>query len=394
MNMTKCFTFFLLLFYISTANAQQVSITGIVRDSEGAIPGVTVSEKGGKAYPVQTDIDGQYRITVNNPESTTLVFSFIGYVKQEQRVGSRTSINVVLEADLAALDEVVVVGYQQQSVRKTTSSVQIVSGAQIENLPAPSFESLLQGRVSGINIQNFTGEPGARNTFTVRGNTTISPDLNSEIDLANTMSSPLYIIDGMPISVNDLSGSSATGTNYIAGINVNDIESIVVQKDAAATAVWGSRGANGVIVIKTKSGATGKPTVRLSYYTGATQRPELQRTVAGAQERRQKIGLINEYGSFAQLSNIPQVLTDSLNPSFNNATDWQDLFYSTGRVSNYDVNIAAGNDIINYRLSLNYYDEDGIVRNTGFSRYSLRGNFDFKLFPAAKTNLIVAASRM
>lgn len=394
MNMKKCFTIFFLLLCLSVANAQQVSITGIVRDSEGALPGVTVSEKGGKAYPVQTDQNGQYRITVDNPESATLVFSFIGYVKQEQRVGNRTSINVTLEGDLAALDEVVVVGYQQQSMRKTTSSVQIVSGAQIENLPAPSFESLLQGRVSGINIQNFTGEPGARNTFTVRGNTTISPDLNSEIDLANTMSSPLYIIDGMPVSVNDLSGSSATGTNYIAGINVNDIESIVVQKDAAATAVWGSRGANGVIVIKTKSGATGKPTVRLSYYTGATQRPELQRTVAGAQERRQKIGLINEYGSFGQLANIPQVLTDSLNPSFNNATDWQDLFYSTGRVSNYDVNIAAGNDIINYRLSLNYYDEDGIVRNTGFSRYSLRGNFDFKLFPIAKTNLIVSASRM
>ncbi len=134
--------------------------------------------------------------------------------------------------------------------------------------------------------------------------------------------------------------------------------------------------------------------MRLSYYTGVTQRPELQRTVAGLQERRQKIGLIREYGNHNQLSNIPHILTDSLNPSFNNATDWQDLFYSTGRVSNYDVNISAGTDVLNYRLSLNYYNEDGIVRNSGFKRYSLRGNFDFKLFPIARTNLIVAASRM
>jgi hypothetical protein len=138
----------------------------------------------------------------------------------------------------------------------------------------------------------------------------------------------------------------------------------------------------------------GKPIVRLSYYTGVTQRPELQRTVAGSEERQQKMNLLKEYGTYNQLSNIPQILTDSLNPSYNNATDWQDLFYQSGRVSNYDVNISAGSDIMNYRLSLNYYDEDGIVRNTGFSRYSIRGNFDFKLSPIARTNLILSTARL
>lgn len=391
--MKKCFTI-LTLFWLSILMVQaQQAVTGTVRDTEGiSLPGVTVSERGAR-NAVSTNANGDYTITLKG-EKATLEFSFIGFLRQEQVVNNRSTINVSLKEDDAALDEVVVVGYQKQSMRKTTSSVQIVTGAQIENLPAPSFESLLQGRVSGLNIQNFTGEPGARNTFTIRGNTTISPDLNAEVDLANTMSSPLYVIDGMPMSMSDLSGSSATGTNYIAGINLNDIESIVVQKDAAATAVWGSRGANGVILIKTKQGQMGVPSVRLSYYSGVTQRPELQRTFAGAQERRQKMGLIQEYGNHAQLSNIPQILTDSLNPSFNNATDWQDLFYSTGRVSNYDVSISAGSDILNYRLSLNYYDEDGIVRNTGFKRYALRGNFDFKLFPMAKTNLIFSASRM
>lgn len=392
--MKHCFTILILLLWCtSTIMAQQRTVSGTVRDSEGApLSGVTITETG-SANRVQTDDQGRYIIAVSGPQSI-LVYRSMGYTSQQQAVGTRNTIDVALAVDVSSLDEVVVVGYQRQVMRKTTSAVQIVRGEEIENLPAPSFESLLQGRVSGVNIQNFTGAPGARNTFTVRGNTTISQNLSSEIDLANTMSQPLYIIDGMPVSANDLAGSTATGTNYIAGINVNDIASIVIQKDAAATAVWGSRGANGVIVITTKKGRTGQPSFRASYYGGVVQRPELQRTIAGAQERRQKIGLINEYGNFNQLREIPQILTDSLNPSYNNATDWQDLFYNSGRLHNYDVNISGGTEQLNYRLALNYYDEDGIVRNTGFTRYSLRGNFDFKLFPIARTSLIVSASRM
>ncbi len=378
----------------TTAEFAAVVITGKVVDETGQpLPGASVREVGVSGNVVQTQANGDFSITVASTESSILI-SYIGYDAQTIKVGTQKNFSVKLQPTQNNLKEAVIIGYQTQSVRKTTSAVQVISGKQIENLPAPSFESLLQGRVAGVNIQSFTGEPGARNTFTVRGNTTISTDINSEIDLANTMSSPLYIIDGIPLSIADLAGSNATGSNAIAGINVNDIESIVIQKDAAATAVWGSRGANGVIVIKTKKGLDGKPVVRLSYYTGLTQRPELQRTVAGAEERRQKMGLLQEYGTFNQLANIPQILTDSLNPSYNNATDWQDLFYKSGQVSNYDVNISAGTDIMNYRLSLNYYDEDGIVRNTGFSRYSLRGNFDFKLSSIAKTNLIVSAARM
>ncbi|WP_028295419.1 SusC/RagA family TonB-linked outer membrane protein [Olivibacter sitiensis] len=393
--MKKRVTFFILLWFCSYFSyAQQNRITGIVTDSDGQVlPGISVIEKGTK-NAVQTDTRGQFTITLNG-SSNTLAFSMIGFQTKEVNVSNTQEVTVVLLENRSDLDEVVVVGYQQQSIKKTTSAVQTITGKQIENLPAPSFETLLQGRVAGVNIQNFTGEPGVRNTFTVRGNTTISGDLNTDnLDLANTMSSPLFIIDGMPVSVTDLSGSTATGTNYIAGINVNDIESIVIQKDAAATAVWGSRGANGVIVIKTKKGLMGKPTVRFSSYVGATQRPELQNTLAGAEERRLKMGIFQEYGSHAQLSDIPQVLTDSLNPNFNNATDWQDLFYRTGSVQNYDVNISAGTDILNYRLAFNHYNEDGIVRNSGFKRYTMRGNFDFRLFPNARTNLIVAASRM
>lgn len=372
---------------------QSSNIQGIVLDSKGqTLEGITVSEKG-LSNKTSSNRQGQFNLKATKVP-TILQFTGIGFKTKEVSVNNLNSISVSLEEDNSNVEEVVIVGYQTQTKKKTTSSVQVISGKEIENLAAPSFESLLQGRVSGINIQNFTGEPGARNTFTVRGNTTISSDLNTEVDLANTMSSPLYIIDGMPISVSDLSGSSATGTNYIAGININDIESIVVQKDAAATAVWGSRGANGVIVIKTKTGKSGKPQIRLSSYKGLTERPELQRTLLGATERREKLNILSQYANSSQWGSLPQVLTDSLNNSYNNATDWQDLFYQSGNVDNIDGSISGGTDIVNYRISLGYYNEDGIVRNTGFKRYSLRGNFGFKLASFLRSDFMVSASRM
>lgn len=370
----------------------QNKVHGIVKDERNQpFAGVSV-RVAGKNVTAVTDSRGAYEIQASVGDS--LRFTFVGY-KMKTLAVKGVSLNLSLQLDEGqGLDEVVVVGYQQQSLRKTTSAVQVVSGKQIENLPAPSFEALLQGRVAGVNIQNFSGAPGVRNTFTVRGNSTISSGFNTEdFDLARTMSTPLYIIDGIPLTITDLEGSSTTGTNYLAGINVNDIESIVVQKDAAATAVWGSRGANGVIVITTKKGKLGTPQIRLSAYSGITQKPALQRTYAGAEERRLKMGLLQEYGSYGQLGTIPQMLTDSLNPSYNNATDWQELFYQTGIIQNYDANISAGNDILNYRLSLNHYNEEGIIRSTGLKRYSMRGNFDFRLSPKVNSSLILSASR-
>lgn len=383
-----------MLFFASFLYAQDITLTGTVKNKDGQpVESITVREKAGSAA-TSTSADGSFTLNVKS-STGTLVFTGIGYTRLERAYQGTGPVNVVIQADEGNLEEVIIVGYQRQSMKKTTSAVQVISGEQIENLAAPSFESLLQGRVSGVNIQNFTGEPGARNTFTVRGNTTISPDLNSEVDLANTMSSPLYIIDGMPLSVNDLATSSATGTNYIAGININDIESIVVQKDASATAVWGSRGANGVIIIKTKSGRSGKPQIRLSYYKGITERPELQPTLLGSTERWEKMNILSQYSTPNNYGGgFTQALTDSLNTSYNNATDWQDLFYTSGNIDNVDGSISGGTDIVNYRLSLGYYNEDGIVRNTGFKRYSLRGNFGFNLASFLRSDLMFSTTRM
>ncbi len=378
-----------------TTLAQERRISGMVQDAKNnPLEGATVSVKNSKVNTI-SKADGKFEITVPDGKSVIIV-SFVGYEPVTINIGqNQTSVLIKMnESGGKKMDEVVIVGYQRQSMRKTTSAIQVISGKAIENLPAPSFDALLQGKVSGVNIQNFSGEPGVRNTFTVRGNSNISTDLNDGADEARTLSTPLYVIDGIPISVNDIEGIASSGTNFLAGININDIESIVVQKDAAATAAWGSRGANGVIVIKTKRGRTGKPQIRFSYYTGITKKPELLRTVVGAEERHQKLGLMNEYGNYNQLAFIPQLLSDSLNPAFNNATDWQDLFYKTGKVNNADITISAGNELLNYRVGINYYDEDGIVRNTGFKRYSLRGNFDFKIVKNVNAILNVSASRL
>jgi TonB-linked SusC/RagA family outer membrane protein len=365
-------------------------VRGKVLDDKGQpMSDVSVKIKNSTGGTV-TNSSGEFSLELSD-KATVLIISHLGFETKEVSVQGLSDVVInMVPATGNVLNDIVVVGYQKQSVKKSTSAIQVISGRAIENLPAPSFDQLLQGKVSGINIQNFSGEPGVRNTFTVRGNSTIATDLNSGIDQAATLSTPLYVVDGIPLSINDLEGVSNTGTNMLAGININDIESIIVQKDAAATATWGSRGANGVVVIKTKRGRPGKPVFKFSYYTGITQKPELLTTVTGAEERNQKLGLMYQYGNYPQMSNVPQVLSDSLNPAFNNATDWQDLFYRTGRVSNSDLSISAGNELVNYRLGLNYYNEDGIIRNTGFKRYSMRGNFDFKI--SSKLNAILNIS--
>lgn len=372
----------------------QAMVSGIVKDAvtQKPVANASVVVKSSKKGTT-TNADGKFTLSCKTDDE--LIITYVGYVAQTFVVQSvQKEIVINLSPSDNKLDNVVVVGYQRQSLRKSTAAVQMVTSKEIQNLPAPSFDQILQGKVAGVNIQNFNGAPGVRNTFTVRGNSTIVTDLNSGVDAARTLSTPLYVIDGMPLSVTDLESASNTGTNFLAGINVNDIESIVVQKDAAATAAWGSRGANGVIVIKTKRGRPGKPEFHFNYYAGITRQPKLLKTLTGTAERDQKLDILYGYGTYDNLRYVPQILTDSLNPSFNNATDWQSLFYQDGIIHNADLSISAGNDVLNYRVGTNYYTEDGIVRQTGFSRYSLRGNFDFKITSKLNANMNLSLSRL
>ncbi|MEO8415732.1 MAG: SusC/RagA family TonB-linked outer membrane protein [Ginsengibacter sp.] len=377
--------------------AQQHVINGVVRDGKNnPLEGATVLVKNDKKNTL-TKANGKFELTVPDGK-TVLNISFVGYETKSITVGAlETNVLVTLsESATNQLNDVVIVGVQKQSKRTTTSAISTVLSKEIENLPAPSVDQLLQGRVAGLNVQVTSGEPGTAPTIVVRGNNRVSTSIGNDPNIAqaHALSGPLYVIDGIPTNPEDISnGIDATGTNYLAGININDIESVDVQKDATATAAWGSRGANGVVYIKTKRGRSLTPEFRVNVYGGVTEQPQLLPTSTGAAERAQKLDIINKYATPAQLANLPQILTDRFNPSFNNATDWQGLFYRPGSIQNVDATVSAAGSNVNYRLSMNYYDEKGIIERFGFKRYSLRGNFDFKISPRLNSQFIVGISK-
>lgn len=388
----------LILFPFAQLIAQQGRvITGVVKNAKGELlSGVSVVESAKNG--TSTDASGKYSLTLKSPATKTIQFSYVGYLNRSVGLTGKSELNIELKENEAQnpLDEVIIVGTQQQNRRNTVASLSSVTSKQIENLPSASVDVLLQGRISGMNVQVYSGEPGVAPTMTVRGNSKVNVAIgdNDYIGQAQAMSGPLYVIDGMPLNPDDLSNTlSSTGTNFLAGININDIESVDVQKDAAATAAWGSRGANGVIYIKTKRGRSKTPEFRLNVYGGVVKRPELIKTYAGAEERRLKMGIANQYATQTQMAGLPQILLDSLNPAFNNATDWQELFYRNGAIRNADLTISAATDAVNYRVSMNYYNEDGIITSTGYQRYSMRGNFDFRISPKLNSQLIIGFSR-
>jgi TonB-linked SusC/RagA family outer membrane protein len=373
---------------------QQKKITGVITDAITGQPLIGVSVKvQGTTKATVSDVNGKYIIDVSDPKAV-LVYTYLGYETRVIAIDNNTKIDVALSQASKTLDEVVIVGVQRQTKRTTVSAISTVTSKEIENMPSPSVDALLQGHVAGLNVQITSGEPGIAPTVVVRGNSKVSTGINqSAVAQSRALSGPLYVIDGVPVNPDDINSNiDVTGTNYLAGININDIETVDVQKDASATAAWGSRGANGVIYIKTKKGKSPTPEFRINAYTGFVQRPELLKTLTGQAERAKKLDILNTYGSAAQRAGIPQMLSDSLNPSYNNATDWQGLFYRPAIVQNYDATISGAADNYNYRVSGNYYDEQGIIKSFGYKRISLRGNFDFKISSKLNSQLIISTS--
>jgi TonB-linked SusC/RagA family outer membrane protein len=367
----------LLLFcWNAIAMAQQKTVSGTVKNSKGEpLVGATLKEKDQGSNSVQTDDKGAFKISLKG-NSDALIVTYVGYKETTIGLKGRSTITITMEEDSKDLTDVVVVGYQTIKRRKLTGATSTIKAKEIENIPAPSVDAIMQGRLSGVNIQNFSGEPGTQGIVLVRGNTRIARDLNSENPV---MSSPLYIIDGIPYNNDDVAQFQQTGTNFLAGINPNDIESIDVLKDASAAAIYGARGANGVILITTKRAKTGKPTITLNAYHGLTEKPKLREVLAGVEERRAKIAIISNQSNYSQMQTaLPMILTDSLNPAFNNATDWQKLFYQTGLLKNYDISATGGSQTANYRIALGYYDEQGIIKNYGFKRYSFNSTVNLK----------------
>jgi TonB-linked SusC/RagA family outer membrane protein len=345
---------------------QDIRVTGRVTGNNGEpLPGVTVLVKG-TTNGTATDANGNFALSV--PENSTLVFSSVGFVRQEVAVGTTTNFNISLKDDTQSLKEVVVVGYGTQSRQELTTSVASVGAAQIARQPVAGFDQALQGQAPGVQVTAPTGAPGAGINVRVRGNASLT--LNG---------SPLYVIDGVPV-LPDYQQELTTGNqrlNPLNTINPNDIESIDVLKDGAAAAIYGVRAANGVVVITTKRGKVGQAQVGLSMYYGKQYLRKKLDLLNSTQFARQYNETITNYNAqqTSPGSIVPIPFADPNNPGQYN-TDWQDEVYRPAAIQNYQLNVSGGTEKTRYYIAGGYFKQDGININSGFDRFNFKVNFD------------------
>lgn len=325
-------------------------VSGKVVDAAGqALPGVAVLIKG-TATGTITDPDGRFSLD-NIPANSTLIFSFIGLKTQELPVGTQAVVSVTMHEETYGINEVVAIGYGSVKKKDVTGAVASLKAEDFNRGVSSSPTDLIQGRVAGVNIVSNGGEPGAGVSVRVRG--------------ANSIRSgqePLYVIDGIPLDITDTqpSGASTSGVGAAAAknplnfLNPDDIESIDILKDASATAIYGSRGANGVVLVTTKKGKQGKATVSYSGYTGWSVLPKEYDVLDASQYNaaRASLGLaVDDKGS---------------------NTDWQNEIFRTASTSNHSISLTGGNEKSNYRASIGYMDQEGIIKKTGMEKYSGR----------------------
>lgn len=378
-----CFLFAVLMIPVSVM-AQSVK-TGKVIDQRGeTVVGATIKVQG-KNVGAVTDASGNFRLQLSVGD--VLLCSYIGYLPVKVVYKRDADLTIRLNEDSKTLGDVLVVGYKSQSKTEITGSVSSVKMDKItETQSAESFESLLQGRVAGVNIQLNSGEPGATPVIIIRGLAAVSRDDASQ------MSEPLYVVDGIPIISKTSSEFAVTSTNVLADLNPSDIEDVVVLKDASAAAIYGSRAANGVILITTKKGKTGKPQINLNIRTGVNIVPQLLDVAGGNKEREQVARLYSLYAPYGTF--MPAMYTDVTNPFYHNSSDWQGYLYNTSITQDYNGSIRGAGDFGQYSISLGYMDNVGIKFNTGFKRYSTMASTTLNAFNKALViNNTLAVSR-
>jgi len=351
---------------------QQRSVKGKVTDSSGAtLPGVSVVVKG-TTTGVITDNNGNFSL-VNIPENASLQFSFVGMKTQEFTTEGKTTINVKLSEEAIGLDEVVAVGYSNKKASELSSSVAVVNEKALQGVTSNNLSDMVQGKVPGLVVSNTSGNPGQNANIVIRGVGSIGAGY-----------SPLYVVDG-------IIGGDA---------NPNDIESITVLKDAAATGLYGSRASNGVIIITTKSGKSGKTKINYSGSYGISQHLDGNLQMMNSSELYdfQKNGYQNYFNSrvavndpnFANIS-FENYLPNVLSPSrLNVDTDWQSLLSRTGKINKQQLSISGGNEKTTFYVSGNYYDESGTVISTYYKSMGFRANFKHKI--SDKVTLYVKVS--
>lgn len=352
----------------------KITVKGIVYDKVENNPKAGVTISVGKKVITSTDKEGEFTVTVD--AGAELTFSFSGFSAVKRTVNQSTArLEISMSPKNDAMKEVVVQGFKRATRETTTGATAVISGKSIQDVPVANVMELLQGRVAGLNIQNNTGSPGAMGTINIRGLSSVGVSGSGFL----TPTSPLFVIDGVPVDANSnyeygFQGGGP-GISPLSLIPPEDIEQMEFLKDAAATSQYGSRGAYGVIIITTKRGRSKVPIISYSgnYFTNFA--PPQRKVMGGYDERQARINQIlrydTSYENALRLINSTPFLSDSLNPSYNNSTDWQDLFFRTTYNQTHNLNISGGDQTFNYKTNLNYYSEDGIMRNTGFKRYTL-----------------------
>ncbi len=351
--------------------AQQRTITGRITSQEdgSALPGVNVVIRGSTNGTV-TDSDGNYSLSIPGP-GTVLTFSFIGLKTQEIEAGDRSQIDVRMEQDATQLTEVVVVGYGQQDKRTLTSAISSVSGDEVNRVPVASFDQALNGKASGVQVSIGSGLLGRAPRIRIRGTNSITSGAD-----------PLVVIDGVPML--DGNASTVAESNALGDINPSDIESYQVLKDGAATAIYGSRAANGVILITTKSGKSGKVHINYDFQAGVNSTAR-RLDVLNADEF---IAISNEKFATSGLF-TPQALPGPGNVD----TDWQDVIFRNGFYQNHNLNISGGSDQVSYYFSGGYMSQEGAVVNNALDRYSMRANIDYNGVEWMSAGLKLSVSR-
>ncbi len=366
----KRLSYLIIFFLVSQICFAQSTVSGIVSDSNNfPLPGVNVLVKG-TSNGVVTDFDGRYSISVT--DSATLVFSYIGFKNQEIAINGRQVISITMEEDISALAEVVVIGYGSQLKEDISGAVASVEVKDLETTPQVSIDQMLQGRASGVSVTTNSGQPGAAVSVRIRGVNSISGS-----------SEPLYIIDGVPVS----GAASDGGSSPLNTINQNDIEDINILKDASATAIYGSRGSNGVVIITTKRGKKGKGTVKYSSFVAIQQPVNIIETMDLPQYARLQ-NSINEIYGIAPI--VEYTFPDLLGPG----TNWQKEIFDNAPMESHQVSFQGGNEGISYFVSGSYLEQEGTVIASGFNRTTVRANIDAKISNKIRAGINLTASRV
>lgn len=340
-----------MLVFSATVNAQ-ITVSGTVSDGSGPIPGVNIIVKGTKTSTV-SNFDGTYTLQ-SVPANGTLVFSFIGYKPHEVSVNNKTKIDALLEENLNDLKEVVVIGYGTSKRADLTGAISSISSAAVAQSVSTTIDQVLQGRAAGVQIQQNSGTPGGSSSVRIRGISSITGS-----------NEPIYVIDGVIIDGN----SGSLNVNPLAGINPNDIASIDILKDASATAIYGSRAANGVIMVTTKTGRKGDLTLNFDSYVGWQQMPkQLQvlnlREYGTLKNTRADLGIVQRDNTFIR----PELLGEG--------TNWQDELFQVGLIQSYNLSASGGSDNTTYALGMSYFDQEGTVIGSSFDRMTIRAVVD------------------